>query len=110
MSVGHVVAAPLQEVVDEVRAHTPSVNGADDSPPEHIMVGLAAQHRWRLRNSAALAGLNQRLAKRRGDTKSAQRFGQEIDQHIKDIAHLDQMHPKAKKAMVELDKAPPEEA
>lgn len=92
----------LKDVADEVRAEIPSVDD-DLTPPPHLMTSMVAHHRWQLRNTAALAGLNQRLARRRGDSKSAEAFGKQIDQHVKDIAELDREYPEAKKEMKKLD-------
>lgn len=99
----------LKDINEEVKAATPDVDGVEIEPPQHIMVKMAADHRWRLRNSAALARMNQRLARKRGDHKNAEGFGKQIDSHIRDMAEIDRMYPGAKALMADLDKAPPEE-
>lgn len=94
---------------EEVKALTPDVDRVEIEPPLHLMERMAAEHRWRLRNSAALARLNQRLSRKRGDTKSADAFGKQIDNHVRDMAEIDRMYPGARNLMVVLDKEPPKE-
>ncbi len=95
-----------QSVVDEITgAAEIDVAGVDLSIPRDLEVQIAARQRQVLRNSAVLAQLNLRLARRRSASDEAKRFGQQLDQYVRDLAEIDRLYPEAKARMEQLDGA-----
>ncbi len=93
-----------QAIVHELRQFSQlDVEGVDLSIPYGMEVSIAARQRQVLRNSAVLAQLNQRLARRRNATDEARRLGQELDRYVRDIAEIDRLYPEARANMEELD-------
>ena len=93
-----------QHIVDELREYAGAdIDGVDLSIPRELETSIAARQRQVLRNSAVLAQLNQRLARRRNATDEARRLGQELDRYVRDIAEIDRLYPEARAKMEELD-------
>ena len=93
-----------QSIVDELRKYDGTdIDGVDLSIPRELETSIAARQRQVLRNSAVLAHLNQRLARRRNATDEAKRYGQQLDQYVRDIAEIDRLYPEARAAMEDLD-------
>ena len=93
-----------QHIVDELREYVGTdIDGVDLSIPRELETSIAARQRQALRNSAVLAQLNQRLARRRNATDEARRLGQELDRYVRDIAEIDRLYPEAREKMGELD-------
>jgi len=98
-----------QPIVDEIREHGAiDIDAVDLSIPRHLEISIAARQRQVLRNSAVLAQLNQRLARRRNATDEARRCGQELDRYVRDIAEIDRLYPDAKQVMAQLDEPTPD--
>ncbi len=93
------------QVVEEInRIAEPDVEGTDLSLPREIEVAIAARQRQMLRNSAVLAQMNLRLARRRESQDEVKAHSKAFDQHVRDIAELDRMYPEARAMMAEMDK------
>ena len=93
-----------EAIVDEVREYAATdIDGVDLSIPRELETSIAARQRQVLRNSAVLAHLNQRLARRRNATDEGRRHGQELDRYVRDIAEIDRLYPEARAKMEELD-------
>lgn len=93
------------QVVEEInRIAEPDVEGTDLSLPREIEVAIAARQRQVLRNSAVMAQLNLRLARRRESQDEVKAYSKAFDQHVRDIAEIDRMYPEAKTTMAEMDK------
>ena len=91
-------------IVDELKEFCEmDIEGVDLSIPRDIESSIAARQRQILRNSAVLAQLNQRLARRRNARDEVGRFGTQLDQYVRDIAEIDRLYPEAKARMMELD-------
>ena len=92
-------------VVEELKEFAAlDIEGVDLSIPPEIEIRIAARQRQVLRNSAYLAQLNMRLARKRGAKDEAKVFGTQLDQYVRDIAEIDRLYPEAKAAMTEIDK------
>lgn len=94
-----------QRVIDEVRQLVPDVGSVEIEPPAHIMVAIAAERRWALRNEAALAAMNLKLARKRQSYRETKAFGEVIDRCVKDMAEIDREFPEAKHRMALMDEA-----
>jgi hypothetical protein len=92
-----------QAVVDELRDGIADIDSVEWEPPEALATDLAAQHRSRLRNSAYLAQMSQKIARRTGNSKDAETHGKQLSTLIRQIAELDLLSPQAKKRMAEMD-------
>jgi hypothetical protein len=93
------------QVMEEINnIGEPDVEGTDLSLPREIETAIAARQRQLLRNSAVLAQMNLRLARRRDSQDEVKAHSKTFDQHLRDIAELDRMYPEAKALMAEMDK------
>ena len=91
-------------VLDEITgAAEIDVDGVDLSIPRDLEVQIAARQRQVLRNSAVLAQLNLRLARRRNASDEAKGLGQQLDQYVRDLAEIDRLYPEARARMDQLD-------
>jgi len=92
-----------EETVAEIKQEASNVGDTDISMPEKLQLTLVARQRQILRNSAVLAQVNQKLARRRGSSDEAKKLGKELDNYVKDITELDKDYPQVKNKMNELD-------
>ena len=97
------MAQPEEDVAGEIAEEAADVDGVDLSLPAYIEIELASASRQRLRNTAVLTQMNQRIARKIQNTPDATRVGKELSGLIRQIAELDKLYPKAKKRMGEMD-------
>lgn len=80
------------QVVEEIgKMDKLDVEGTDLSVPHEIEAAIAARQRQVLRNSAVLAQMNLRLARRREAQDEVKAYSKTFDQHVRDIADIDRM-------------------
>ncbi len=97
------MAETHEAILDELRDGVADIDGVDLSLPAYMETNIAASNRALLRNTAVLAQMNQRIARKIQNTKEAEAFGKQLSTLIRQIAELDALYPKAKKRMAELD-------
>ena len=81
-----------------------AIDAVDFQPPPELAVVLAAQQRQVLRNTAYMAHLNERLARKREAKEEAAQFAQQVNRAVRDIAAIDLEQPGAKTKMNQLDR------